>query len=923
MSVRFRLLGELEAHVGGRPVEIRRPRQRGLLSALLTDVNKVVPADVLAERIWGEQLPVNPRNALYSYVSRLRTALGEATVTQRSGGYLLAADAEAVDLHVFLRLLGEAAATGDDREKARLLDRALALWAGEPFAGLDTPWFANLRGALENRRLGAQLDLADLRLRGDRAGELIPELAALAEAHPLDERLRGQLMLALARAGRPGDALREFDRVRRLLAEELGTDPGSALRQVHERILHGDPGRDPAAARPVPQQLPAAPASFVGRAELLAALDHAGAAAGPVAISGPGGIGKTSLALHWAAGKLAEFPDGQLYVNLRGFDPAAESLPVSVAVRGFLHALGVDGAAVPAEPDAQLALYRSLLAGKRVLVVLDNAADTGQVAPLLPGSPACRVLVTSRHRLGGLVATHGARPISLDVLSAGEARELLGRHLGEDRLTAEAATVDELVRLCAGLPLALGIVAARAVTSPELPLRLLAEELRDHAARLDGLDTGEAGLSLRTVFSWSLRHLTPGASALFGLLAPAPGPDIGLPAAAALAGVPSGEARKVLRALENAHLVTRTASGRYRMHDLVRLYASEEAERTLPESARQDALRRVTDFYLQTSWHADHVLEPLAQPIRIAPPRAGVEPQRFAGHADALRWFTEEHACLTAASELAAERGRHTEVWQQVWLLNEFRARQGLLFEREAGARLALAAAERLGDVPAQLIAHRIFASARIFAGHPEAALETLPAALALAERSGDRLQEAHLRYVLAGAWEYHSADYQAERDQCERILGLIEPADDPRLYVKTLDMIGFCHFQWDDRPGARKWLSRAATVAGEHHDIAGEAHALGNLGFVALRDGEWATAINLLERCVGVLRGIGNIRRGAFFLVALGDCYRAAGRPDDARRALHQALDFYRSSPEDSHTKEVETALLALDGCSVPGVLP
>ncbi|WP_290063260.1 NB-ARC domain-containing protein, partial [Amycolatopsis solani] len=290
-------------------------------------------------------------------------------------------------------------------------------------------------------------------------------------------------------------------------------------------------------ARPVPQQLPAAPAAFVGRAGLLAELDRAAASADPVVISaigGAGGIGKTWLALHWAAGKLAEFPDGQLYVNLRGFDPVAEPMPVSVAVRGFLHALGGDGAAVPPDQDAQLALYRSLLAGKRVLVVLDNAADSAQAAPLLPGSPTCRVLVTSRNRLGGLVAAHGARPVPLDVLSAREARELLDRQIGPGRL--DDVTAGELIRLCAGLPLALGIVGARAATSPELPPSLLAEELRDQAARLDGLDAGEAGLSLRTVFSWSLRHLTPEASALFGLLATAPGPDIGLPAAAALAG---------------------------------------------------------------------------------------------------------------------------------------------------------------------------------------------------------------------------------------------------------------------------------------------------------------------------------------------------------------------------------------------------
>jgi DNA-binding SARP family transcriptional activator/tetratricopeptide (TPR) repeat protein len=917
--VRFTLLGEFDVRVGDRPVQIRRPRLRGLLTALLVDLGKVVPAYVLAERIWGEQLPANPRNALYSYVSRLRTTLGETAIARRSGGYLLTTDPESVDLHVFLRLLGEAAVTGDDREKAGLLTRALDLWKGEPFGGLDTPWFAKLRDTLENRHLGARLDLTDIRLRGDRAGELIPELADLAEAHPLDERLRGQLMLALSRGGRQGAALREYDRMRRLLAEELGTDPGAALRLVHEQILHGEP--DTAAARPVPHQLPSAPASFVGRTELLAALDRAGAAEPVVisAIGGAGGVGKTWLALHWAAGKLDEFPDGQLYVNLRGFDPVAEPMSVSVAVRGFLHALGVDGAAVPPDPDAQLALYRSRLAGKRLLIVLDNAADSGQVVPLLPGSPTCRVLVTSRHRLGGLVATHGARPVSLDVLPPREARELLGRHLGQDRLTAEAATVDELVRLCAGLPLALGIVAARAVTSPELPLQLLAEELRDHAARLDGLDTGEAGLGLRTVFSWSLRHLTPDASALFGLLALAPGPDIGLPAAAALAGLPLATTRTVLRALENAHLVTRTASGRYRMHDLVRLYASEEAERTLPERARHDALRRVTDFYIQTSWLGNAALEPVRAPIRIEPPLPGVGSRQFTDQAEALEWFATEHACLTAATELAVKHVWNTQVWQLAWLLNEFRSRQGLLPEREAAARFALAAAEQLGEVTAQLIAHRIFASASIFAGRPELALESVPKALALAEQCGDRLQQAHLRYVLAGAWEYHSEDYRAEFEQCEHILGLIEPEDDPRLYVRVLDLIGFCHIQWGDRPQARHWLDRAAAVARTHHDLDGEAHAVGNLGYVALRSGHWTAAIEHLERAVEVLRTTGNLRHANFFLVALGDCYRAAGRQGDAHRVLHDALDRYRTHPEGVRFKELEACLLALDDRSHP----
>ncbi|MFJ1761189.1 BTAD domain-containing putative transcriptional regulator [Amycolatopsis sp. NPDC088138] len=916
--MRFRLLGPLEVQAGARPLEIRRPRLRGLLTALLTDVNQLVPADTLAERIWGERLPAHPRDALYSYVSRLKTSLGdlpEAAITRRSGGYLLSADPESVDLHVFRRLLGEAGAAGDDRTAADLLTRALALWTGEPFGDLDTPWFANLRGVLESRRFAARLDLADIGLRGDAAGELIPELAGLAGTHPLDERLRGQLMLALAGAGRQGDALREYDRIRRLLAEELGADPGPGIRRVHERILRGDPRARTADVRPVPRQLPAAPASFVGRAELLAALDAAGESAEPVVISaigGAGGIGKTWLALHWAAGKLGDFPDGQLYVNLRGFDPVAEPMPVSVAVRGFLHALGADGAAVPSDPDAQLAMYRSLLAGKRVLIVLDNAADAEQVVPLLPGTAACRVVVTSRHRLGGLVATHGARSISLDLLPAREARELLGRHLGAARIAAETGTVDELIRLCAGLPLALGIVAARAVTSPDLPLALLADELRDHASRLDGFDTGEAGSSLRGVFSWSMRHLPPEAAELFGLLAPAPGPDIGLPAAAALAGRTLAATRVLVRTLENAHLLTRTPDDRYRMHDLVRLFGTEEAARTLSADTRDAALRRVTDFYLRTSWHGQAALLPGDPPIRLAPPLPGVEPRRFGDHAEALSWFAAEHACLTATIELAVEHGRHAQVWQLAWLLNEFRARQGHLREREAAGRAALAAAEQLGDVHAQLCAHRIFASASIFSGHPEVALENLPKALLLAERAGDRLQQAHLRHVFAGAWEY-SGDLRAELEQCERVLTLIEPHDDPRLYVKTLDLIGFCHFQSGDREQGRDWLDRAVALAQAHDDPDGVAHAVGNLGFVALRDGEWAAAVAHLERAVALLRTIGNRRHAAFFLVALGDCYRLVGREDDARQALHSALDIYRATPEGARFDEIDACFMAL----------
>ncbi|MEV0678944.1 BTAD domain-containing putative transcriptional regulator [Actinosynnema sp. NPDC050436] len=900
MEVRIALLGEVVAHVGGQRVDLGPAKQRCVLAALAVDLDRAVPVERLTERVWGARPPLRARDTLSSYLSRLRR-VGLA-LDRRSGGYALVAEEGAVDLHRFRALCAQARTGGDDRAAA-LFAEALDLWRGDPLGGLDGDWAAGERGRLRQERLGVQTELTDVRLRLGQGAGLVAELSGRVAEHPLDERVAAQYLLALHRAGRAADALEHYRVVHARLAAELGTDPGAALRDLHGRILQGDPALD-GAARPapaaVPRQLPAAPAPFVGRHHELDRLDAALARSGGTvvisAIAGAGGIGKTWLALHWAHRNLDRFPDGQLFVDLRGFSPDGTPISSGAAVRGFLDALGADPAKVPVDPHARSALFRSLVADKRMLVVLDNAADTAQVADLLPGT-SCTVLVTSRNRLSGLVTAHSAEHLPLDRLADAEARALLADRLGADRVAAEPGAVAELVALCGGYPLALSIVAGRA--SAGHPLAALVADLREFG--LVALDDGDPEASLPAVFSWSHRTLTDDQARLFALLGVAPGPDIGLAAAAALAGLPPVRVRTLLRELDQASLLAQDASGRYRMHDLVRRYAADRAA-DLDTTA---ALRRLTAFHLHTGHAGNLLLHPYVTPIDLDPLPADVRPVPLADDAAALAWFDAEHACLLATADAARERGDDLAVWQLAWTVNNYHFRRGDRHNQLALWERALAAARRLDDPAAQVLAHRNTGRALADVDRPEEAMDHLYQALELAERSGARADEAHTHHALSWSWIQRGDDERA-LSHATSSLAIHRTLGNPAWEADALNAVGWCAARLGRHDHAREHCRAALDLHRTHQDRDGQADTLDSLGFIDHQTGNHQDAVEHYTAAVALYRELGNSYQAVNTLDRLAESLLAVGRAEDARTAWQEAEGLYRAQQRAEEADEV-----------------
>jgi DNA-binding SARP family transcriptional activator len=913
----FRLLGALELRTAEQAaVPLGHPRQQCVLATLLLELNHPVPTDQLLHRVWGEEAASSTQKSLYSYISRLRGALSPhgIRIARGSGGYALAADRASVDLYRFRLLVRQAEKSADDSTARQLLEQGLALWHGDPLAGLHSPWLDNVREQLEAERWAAELNHADAMLREGRHGECLPALLARTAAHPWDERLAGQLMLALYRDGRPADALRNYEDVRHRLAEELGIDPGPSLRKLHQQILVADPElTSPARATPVtpgvleddavplPRQLPAPPPMFTGRAVELAALDKMfapQAETAPIAvplamICGTGGVGKTSLALRWAHDQQMRYPDGQLYADLRGFTPSGEPTDPYAVVRGFLEALGADPRGLPATAQAQAATYRSLTAGRRLLVVLDNARDTDQVVPLLPGSPSCTVLVTSRHQLPGLAACHGAGQVTLESLDDTEAHELLVRRLGADRVADEPAAAAELLRHCAGLPLALGVLAARVTTNPVLTLAALAAELRDAATRLDALETGEETGDVRAVLASSYLALDADSARVFRQLAQAPGADIGLPAAASLTALPPARLRTRIRRLQAHHLVREHVPGRFTYHDLLRAYALELAETAAPLAEAEAALTRVIDHYAHTAYAADRLLLPHRDPLRPAPPAAGTRPESFASHEAAMAWFTNEHTVLAPTVDHAERTGHSAQAWQLAWAVSTYQTRQGHWADVIGTQTTALAAAVRLGDPTARAESHRVLGWAFTETSRFAEAEHELTRGLALAESDGDLRSAAHTRIALGWLSE-RQGDRTAALRHDQRAVDLFTSLGNLLGRSRALNAVAWDHAQLGDHTASVRNSQEALALQIELGDERGQADTWDTLGYAQHQLGAHAEAIDCYEHSLALNRALGHRYNEGQALAHLGQAHRATGASGPAGEALKLALQCF-----------------------------
>jgi DNA-binding SARP family transcriptional activator len=882
-----RMLGSLSVRPTGNEVVIAAAKQRVVLGALLVRANHVVSYDELAEAVWDCAPPASARVTLRNYVKSLRQSLGPAAsrLVTRDPGYMIRLGSDELDILWFRALCDEGGAAvrqGDWERAAAVLAEALAQWAGDPLEDVPSerlraavvPGLERLRWQATEWRIEADLHLG-------RHADLLLELQSLVADNPLRERFHAQLMLALYRAGRVAEALAAYEQARLTLAEQLGVDPGPELYRLHERMLRGDP--ELARARPgLLRQLPAAPPHFVGRARELAALREQ--AGGVTTIEGTAGVGKTALALRFAHEVAGRFPDGQLYVNLRGFDPAGVPVDPAEAIRDFLAALGVDPQRIPADLAAQAALYRSMIAGRRLLILLDNARDAGQVRPLLPGSPGCLVIVTSRPRLTGLVAHDGARPLTLDLLSLPEARELLGLRLG-----TVPPTADEMITLCARLPLALSIAAARAASSADSSLEALTRELRDARHRLDGLETGDAASSVRAVFSWSYQQLSAAAARMFRLLGLHPGPDICLAAAASAAGIEEERARGVLRELGDARMITENAPGRYSFHDLLRAFAAEQAISRDSDDERETACQRMCDYYLHTAHAAALITSPTRRPLDLPPVQPGAISQTLDGLEDATAWFEAEHRAALAFTGT----GGDSYTWQIAWSLSRFFGRRGYWHQWEAAEHAALAAARRQHDDEGEADAHYRLGYALTKLRGYGLAEDHLRRALGMYQHLGDQVQQARMYHSLSMVAECQG-HYQEALRLAESALALITATDDRGYQALVLNCVGWCHAQLGDYQRAVHYCGQSLDLHREHGNDHDAADTLDSLGYALHHLGCYREAAGCYAQALATYRRLADLWGQAECLAHLGDTRLAEGDPLAARQAWEQSLAIY-----------------------------
>jgi DNA-binding SARP family transcriptional activator/tetratricopeptide (TPR) repeat protein len=899
----IRLLGPWQVFVGDRPVAVTG-RPRTVLAALALTRTGWVSIDSLIRYCWGERLPQRPRPSLQSVVVRLRKAVGTDLIRTVDDGYALDAGRVHVDLARFRELIenAEAAAAegGRDDERASL-ESALALWHGEPLTGVPSELL--LEEAVPRLRdewTAAVLRRIDLDLADGRHLELTGELRALTVRHPLQEAFWLRLVATLYESGRRADAFSAYHQIRATLRNELGIDPGTDLQDCYQTMLHAETGgHEDMPVRCMPAQLPAAVPGFVGRERELDALDALLTGPASVAVvSGTAGVGKTALAVRWAHRVRERFPDGQLYVDLRGYAPHGR-LGAAEALAGLLRELGVDSASVPVETAERAARFRSLLDGRRVLLVLDNAAAVEQVRPLLPGTSSCSTLITSRASLTGLVAREGAERVPLDLLTDDESLELL-RTTTDRRTDADPEAARDLVSLCARLPLALRIVAERARTVRE-GLDAFVLDLADEQRRLDLLDAGGDPLTaVRAVFSWSFRYLDDAAALLFRLMCLHPGRDADAYALAAMVDTDPRSVHRSLDELLRAHLITESAAGRYAMHDLLRDYGAEQARSLDDPAERRSAIERLHAYYRFTAAVAVRLMVP-----DESFPRPHVDPIEHAApplpDADAARsWLDQERANLIDIASNAAMAGATRIVVDLSGLLYRYLDDGVHVDEGSTLHGLAARVAGTAGDRDGEARATHYLGVVHSRRGEPKDALLCMELAESEFENDMHPLSRlsllSDLGQVCAWLGRYEEALDYANRALCgydnldDRITG--ESRDAGRMRVLTI--LGGIHTQRGDHPRALAPLFEALSLSSRLNDVRSEAMTRLTLGDAKAGVGDVGGAVEQLERA----REIGeqtNSNDVQLELGTLGVLYWKLGRLTEAHAFLGRCLQLAR----------------------------
>jgi DNA-binding SARP family transcriptional activator len=948
--VRFRILGPLEVWTGQDWSGIGAPKWRALLAALLLNPGQAVSTDRLAAELWGDDPPDRAANLVSVYVLRLRRALGDPegrVLTTRAPGYQLLLSPGDLDAECFETLAGQgrtALADGDPDRAADKLAEALDLWRGDALADVPPSVLVTAEAdRLEESRLSA----LELRIEADlgcgRGAQLVPELRRLLSDQPLREGLWALLIRALDGAGRHAEALAAYGQAREVIAEELGVDPGPDLQRLYQAILTADADtREPPAAaatappagwpaegvhrragpgspsRRAPAQLPADVADFTGRAGPLERLygllsggrSRANGAVPVAVVAGTPGLGKTALAIHAAHRLRPDFPDGQLYASLRG--GSEDPVPPDEVLARFLRDLGVDGARVPVDAEERAGMYRTRLAERQMLIVLDDARDAAQVRPLLPGTGSCAVIVSSRHRLSDLV---GSRLIDLDLLDDNEAAELFTRIIGADRAEAEPGPVRDVLGVCAGLPLAIRIAGARLAARRGWTVRTLAGRLADQRRRMDELTAGD--LAMRACFQVSFDALPSkngnGAAPAraFRLLGVWQGPSIGLPAAAALIGEPEDPVADALEVLVDANLLESPAPDRYRLHDLLRAYAAERAQADDPPQTVDDAVRRVLDWYLRTADAAAGVVAPPRDRVPLDPAEPGCEPLAFATAEQALDWCEQERTNLVAATRQAAAHGLHDIAWKLPVAATVSFDRLGYRAEWLATHRIALASARELGDWRAEAWVLNNIGTV-LGQQHAGDAIGYFEQALAIVHERGDRRDEARavnnlaFCYLILGRHE-EAVGPLLDSLQLQRELG--------RRYGEAVALcnLGEAYVELGRYDEAIARSQEALAIAREVDSARDQGYALYNLGRANLALGRLAEATDLFEQALAIHRAARDRYGEVHDLQRIGTAYAQAGRLAEARAVWTDARSLFETLGEDGPAADLGTQLQKL----------